>query len=172
MLYPETIQFPSSAEIWSLYPPGIHTFDGQLSRPHLSHADVARHRRYWNTGSTALALYKHDWKCSVPLKHFLYLHSQHFLANRSRTGKTHSATAWCVRHHHQEQQEQLQQQRIVSSMWCTAIAVSLLSLRSRYIATVMWATDRNEVFAVRQSIHVTTHRRSQHLHHRCKENAG
>ena len=34
--------------------------------------DVARHHRRWNTGSTAqLALYRHDWKFSVPPKHLL-----------------------------------------------------------------------------------------------------
>jgi len=37
--------------------------------------DVARHRRRWNTGWTAVALYRHDWKFSVPLKHFPCPHS-------------------------------------------------------------------------------------------------
>jgi len=35
-----------------------------------------------NTGSTALALYMHDWKFSLPLKHFLCPHSQLFRASR------------------------------------------------------------------------------------------
>ena len=55
-------QYPSS---------GTRTFDGQRSGPQLRR-DVSRHHRHWNTGSTAqLALYKHDWRCSLPLKHFL-----------------------------------------------------------------------------------------------------
>ena len=39
--------------------------------------DVARHHRRWNTGWTALAIYKHDWAFSkpLPLKHFLCPHS-------------------------------------------------------------------------------------------------
>ena len=46
--------------------------------------DVARHHIRSNTGSTALALYRHDWKFSVPLKHFLCPpHSQLFRTSRS-----------------------------------------------------------------------------------------
>ena len=68
----------------SLYPSsGIHTFDGQ----HISWTppvqDVARHHRRWKTGSTALALYRHDWKFSLPLNHFLCPHCQLFRASRS-----------------------------------------------------------------------------------------
>ena len=44
--------------------------------------DVARQHGRWNTGSTALALYRHDWKFSVPLKHFLSQHSRLFRASR------------------------------------------------------------------------------------------
>ena len=33
--------------------------------------------------AAALAVDKHDWKFSVALKHFLYLHSQHVQTNRS-----------------------------------------------------------------------------------------
>ena len=37
----------------------------------------------WNTGSTALALYNHGWKLSVPLKHLLCHHCQLFRSSRS-----------------------------------------------------------------------------------------
>jgi len=44
--------------------------------------DVARHHGRWNTGSAVLALYTHDWKFSVPLKHFLCRpHSQRVPGN-------------------------------------------------------------------------------------------
>ena len=45
--------------------------------------DVAKHHKRWNTSSTALALYWHDWKFSVPLKHLLCPDSQVFRASRS-----------------------------------------------------------------------------------------
>ena len=45
--------------------------------------DVARHHRRWNTGWTALAPQKNDWKFSVPLKPFPCPHSRLFRTTRS-----------------------------------------------------------------------------------------
>ena len=53
-----------------------NTVDGPTAQ------DVARHHGRWNTGSAVLALYTHDWKFSVPLKHFLCRpHSQRVPGN-------------------------------------------------------------------------------------------
>ena len=55
----------------------------QQSRVPGQSSQCSRHRRRCNTGSTALALYKHDGKFLVALKHFLCPHSQLFRASRS-----------------------------------------------------------------------------------------
>jgi len=93
--------------------------------------DVARHHRRWNTGSTALALYWHDWKFSVPLKHLLcpHVHTLNFSGQVGRTGKTYAVTTWCARRKQQQQQQQQQQRRrrlrVVVNTCMTSISQSI-----------------------------------------------
>ena len=102
---------------------------------------AVRYCRRWDTGWTALALYKHDWKFSVPLKHFLCMstlstvprasgsHWQDLVHTPSATTTTTTTTTAAVvvlvvvvvvvvvvmttwfARHQQQQQQQQQQQR-------------------------------------------------------------
>ena len=67
--------------------------------------DVARRHRRWNTGSAAqLALYRHDWKFSSPLKHFLcVVHTLNCSRQvGDRTGKTYRCQHAIAKVYHSE----------------------------------------------------------------------
>jgi len=100
---------------------------------------AVRYCRRWDTGWTALALYKHDWKFSVPLKQFLCMstlstvprasgsHWQDLVHTPSATTTTTTAavvvlvvvvvvvvvvmTTWFARHQQQQQQQQQRRRR-------------------------------------------------------------
>ena len=75
-------------------------------------AAAGQHRRR-NTGSTAqLAVYWHDWKFSLALKHFrCVIHTLNCSRQVGLTGRTQSVMTWCARHQQQQQQQQQRLQR-------------------------------------------------------------
>ena len=80
--------------------------------------DVARQHKRWNTGSTALALYKHGWQFSLPPKHFLCSTLSCSCSGQlGHTGKTYSVTTWGARHQQQRQQHHHQQQQQQQQQW-------------------------------------------------------
>ena len=85
-----------------------HLMDNTVD-PNCPRCGQAHRRR--NTGSTALALYAHDWRFSVPLKHFLCSTLSTVLGKSAALAKTYSVTTWCARHQQQQRQQQQQQQR-------------------------------------------------------------
>jgi len=88
-----------------------HTLRDGVNNCTAAAAAAGQHRRR-NTGSTAqLAVYWHDWKFSLALKHFrCVIHTVNCSRQVGLTGRTQSVMTWCARH--QQQQQQQQQQRL------------------------------------------------------------
>ena len=84
-----------------------HTLRDGVNNCTAAAAAAGQHRRR-NTGSTAqLAVYWHDWKCSLALKHFrCVIHTLNCSRQVGLTGRTYSVMTWCARHQQQQQQQQ------------------------------------------------------------------